>query len=187
MNTRRLYPLFLTLVIGLVALHARAAEPVGITAIDARSGIVTTVDATRSLTVQFKVLNAATLRTLRVGQVVSADIGPKKVSINHAEPCCAIVGVQNGAAGSQTGVVGSASMNAAGNNPLGSGGAPPRRITKDDYPSCGTCAGDCKVCSEWGQECRCTQVASGSSPGPEDDVWSCACTGPDPKTPGTRK
>jgi len=187
MNTRKSVHFVLAFLCGMAALQVRAAEPVGITAIDARSGIVTAVNGSRSLTVQFKVVNAATLRALKVGQVVSADIGPKKVSINHAEPCCGIVGVQNGAAGSQTGAVANASMNAPGNDPLGAGGGPPRRIGKDDYPSCNTCAGDCKVCAEWNQECRCTQVASGSSPGPEDDVWSCSCTGPEPRMPGTRK
>jgi len=168
---------------GLAGLQARAAEPVGITGIDARTGIVTAVNGARATTVQFKVVNAATLRGLKVGQVVSADLGAKKVSINYSEPCCNIVGVQNGAPGSQTGVVGNASMNAPGNNPLGGGGPPPRRIGKDDFPGCNTCAGDCKVCADWNQECRCTQVSSGSSPGTEDDVWSCMCTGPDPKMP----
>jgi hypothetical protein len=168
----------------IAAMQARAAEPVGVTAIDARTGVVTAVNGARSLTVQFKVANAVTVKALKVGQVVSADVGAKKVSINHQEPCCAIVGVKNGAAGSQTGAVGSAAMN-AGNDPLGSGGVP-RRMTKVDLPNCGTCAGDCKVCSDWNQECRCTLISSGSSPGSQDDVYSCHCTGPDPKMPGSK-
>ena len=165
----------------LAAAPAWAAEPVGITSIELRAGLVTAVDGARTRTIQFKVTDAALLRALRVGQIVLADLGAKNVRIQSATPCCAIVNVQTDAPGSQTGVVGNASMNAPG-DPFG-GSAPPRRVTKDDYPSCNTCVDACKVCAEWNQECRCTQIASGSSPGPEDDVWSCHCTGPNPKTP----
>ncbi|MGH8131123.1 MAG: hypothetical protein ACRES3_09755, partial [Steroidobacteraceae bacterium] len=45
---------------------AQAAEPVGITAIDARRGIVT-AGPVNARTIQFKVTNAAQLRTLKVG------------------------------------------------------------------------------------------------------------------------
>ena len=157
-----------------------AAEPVGITGIDARTGLVTAVNATRSRTIQFKA-EAALLKTLKAGQVVYADLGTKQVTIHSGAVCCAIVNMQTGANGSQTGVVGSASMNAPG-DPFG-GGGPPRKVSEKDFPNCSTCADACKVCAEWGQECRCTQIASGSSPGTEDDTWSCHCTGAAPRTP----
>ncbi len=168
---------------GLLACHpAMAAEPVGITAIDARSGVVTAVNGARSQTVQFKVTNASLLKSLSVGQVVSADLGAKNVAIHGGAVCCAIVNVQTGANGSQTGVVGSASSNAPGNS-LG-GGLPPVKVSSGkDFPNCSTCAAACKVCAEWGQECRCSVIATGSSPGSEDDTWSCHCTGAAPRSP----
>jgi hypothetical protein len=159
-----------------------AAEPVGITAIDVRSGVVTAVNGARSRTVQFKVANTALLKSLMVGQVVNADLGTKKVSINYSEPCCSIVNTQSGPDGSQTGAVGSASSNAPGNS-LG-GGLPPVKVSSGkDFPNCSTCAAACKVCAEWGQECRCSLIATGSSPGTEDDTWSCHCTGAAPRSP----
>jgi hypothetical protein len=42
-------------------------------------------------TFQFNVPNAALLKTLRIGQAVSADFGSGKVRVNSATPCCAII------------------------------------------------------------------------------------------------
>jgi hypothetical protein len=103
---------------------ANAAEPVGITAIDARAGVVTARDATGKLTLQFKVTDAALLKSLKVGQTVQADVGTQRVSIG-GPPCCAIVSVQTGA--QAPGATGSAMQNAGG-DPLGTGGMPPVRI-----------------------------------------------------------
>jgi Cu/Ag efflux protein CusF len=162
---------------------ANAAEPVGITAIDARAGVVTARDATGKLTLQFKVTDAALLKSLKVGQTVQADVGTQRVSIG-GPPCCAIVSVQTGA--QAPGATGSAMQNAGG-DPLGTGGMPPVRIgSGKDYPNCSTCGAACKACADRNMACNCTQVGTGSSPGPEDDTWSCSCSGPAPKLPGGR-
>lgn len=72
-----------------------AVEPCcNITAIDARSGIVTAREIGSKRTFQFEVKNAALLRSLKVGQPISADFGTRKVSINYAEPCCNITSIQ---------------------------------------------------------------------------------------------
>jgi hypothetical protein len=155
-------------VLGCLFAVANAAEPVGITAIDARAGIVTASDAAGKRTIQFKVTDAALLKSLKVGQTVAADLGAQKVSINYSEPCCNIVSVQ-------TGVTGNAMQNAGGGG-LGTSG-PPVRFGKD-YPNCSTCEGECKACAERNQACRCTEYSSGK--------WSCTCTGPEPKLPGER-
>lgn len=75
---------------------AAAAEPVNgiVTAIDARTGVVTARDAASRQIILFKVTNAALLKSLKVGQTVYADLGTQKVSLNKNEPCCAIVSVR---------------------------------------------------------------------------------------------
>jgi Cu/Ag efflux protein CusF len=170
----------------LAAAPATAAEPVGITAIDTRAGIVTARDATGRLTIRFTVKDAALLRSLKVGQTVQADVGTQQVTIHGGAVCCAIVSVQSAApAASQPGVTGQAMQNAGG-DPLGAG-APPRRIGKgQDYPNCSTCGEACKACADRNMACNCTQVGSGSSPGPEDDTWSCTCSGAEPRLPRGR-
>jgi Cu/Ag efflux protein CusF len=167
----------------LMAAPADAAEPVGITAIDARAGVVTARDATGKLTIQFKVTDAALLKSLKVGQKVQADVGAQKVSVGDSEPCCNILSMQSGA--QPPDVTGQAMQNAGG-DPLG-GGGPPVRIGKgSDYPNCSTCGAACKACADRNMACNCTQVGSGSNPGPEDDTWSCTCSGAAPKLPGER-
>lgn len=162
---------------------ANAAEPVGITAIDARAGVVTARDAAGKITIRFKVTDAALLKSLKVGQKVQADIGTQRVSVDGIAPCCAILAMQAGA--QPPGATGSAMQNAGG-DPLGTGG-PPVRIGKGaDYPNCSTCGAACKACADRNMACNCTQIGSGSSPGPEDDTWSCSCSGPAPKLPGER-
>jgi hypothetical protein len=152
---------------------ANAAEPVGITAIDARAGIVTARDAAGKRTIQFKVTDAALLKSLKVGQTVAADLGTQKVSINYSEPCCAIVSVQSGP---QPGVTGNAMQNAGGGQ-LGTSG-PPVRYGKD-YKGCTTCEAACKACADRNQGCMCSEYNTGQ--------WSCACTGAEPKLPGERR
>jgi hypothetical protein len=152
---------------------ANAAEPVGITAIDARAGIVTAQDAAGKRTIQFKVTDAALLKSLKIGQTVQADLGTQKVTIHYGEPCCGIVSMQSG---SQTGVTGNAMQNAGG-GPLGTGG-PPVKYGKE-YKGCTICEGECKACAERNQGCMCSEYNVGK--------WSCACTGAEPKLPGERR
>ena len=72
-----------------------AAEPCcSITAIDARSGIVTAREIGSKRTFQFSVKNAALLRSLKVGQPISADFRTQKVSVDNLEPCCNLTSVQ---------------------------------------------------------------------------------------------
>jgi hypothetical protein len=164
---------FILVLYVLLAASADAAEPVGITAIDARAGIVTARDAAGKRTIQFKVTDTALLKSLRVGQTIQADIGTQKVTINYGEPCCSIVSVQNG---SQTGVTGNTMQNAGG-GPLGTGG-PPVRYGKD-YKGCTTCEAACKACADRNQGCLCSEYNTGQ--------WSCACTGAEPKLPGEKR
>lgn len=73
---------------------ATAAEPCcAIAAIDARTGTVTAVDSASRGSLQFKA-PASLLRSLRVGQKVHVDYGTKKVSLDGAAPCCAIISVK---------------------------------------------------------------------------------------------
>ena len=82
--------------IALVALLATAgrahavAPCCGVTAIDARTGIVTAKDNASGQVFQFHVPQAASLRTLRVGSSVYADFATKKVSLKPSDPCCSI-------------------------------------------------------------------------------------------------
>jgi hypothetical protein len=69
---------------------ANAAEPVSITAINARTGIVTARDGKTKSTVSFAVVDAALLRSLKIGQTVYADYATQKISVDNAAPCCAI-------------------------------------------------------------------------------------------------
>ena len=72
-----------------------AGEPCcAITAIDARTGIVTAREIGSKRTFQFQVKNAALLRSLKVGQPISADFRTQKVSVDNAAPCCGITSVQ---------------------------------------------------------------------------------------------
>ena len=61
-----------------------------ITAINAAKGIATARDKAGK-TFQFKVTDAALLKSMRIGQAVFADFKTGKVRIHGAEPCCAIV------------------------------------------------------------------------------------------------
>ena len=72
----------------------RAAEPVSITAIDAKSGMVSAREIATKRTFQFKVTDATLLKSLKVGQVVQADFKTQKVSVDNLEPCCNITSVK---------------------------------------------------------------------------------------------
>jgi hypothetical protein len=73
--------------------NANAATPCcGITAIDARTGIVTARDTVSQRTFQFKVPDARLLRTLRVGQKIFADFTARTVTLAaNQRPCCSII------------------------------------------------------------------------------------------------
>ena len=74
---------------------AAAAEPCcSITAIDARTGIVSARNHANGRVIRFRVADAALLRSVKVGQSVYADSGTQKVSLDGAAPCCAILNVR---------------------------------------------------------------------------------------------
>jgi uncharacterized protein YdeI (BOF family) len=62
-----------------------AAEPVSITAIDARSGLVTLRDSTTGQVTQVKVNTLAALKNLKVGQQVTLE-GNVTLRVHGAEP-----------------------------------------------------------------------------------------------------
>lgn len=91
-------PAFVLLVYGLsgVASAIAAAPCCSITSIDLRSGTVTARELTGKRTFQFKVADAALLKSLKVGQSLFADTAFRKVSLrNDAAPCCAIINVRS--------------------------------------------------------------------------------------------
>lgn len=63
-----------------------------IMAVDAATGIVTATETATGRVFRFEVKDAALLKSLKLGQKVSADFGTSKVRIHGAEPCCSIVG-----------------------------------------------------------------------------------------------
>jgi hypothetical protein len=62
-----------------------------ITAIDSNTGVVTAKENASGKMFQFKVTDAALLRTLQAGQGIYANFGARKVSVNGAVPCCTIL------------------------------------------------------------------------------------------------
>ena len=62
----------------------------GIASIDAASGLVTARDRTTGRTFQFKPKDKAFLGTLKKGQSVYANHSTGQVSVDGAQPCCAI-------------------------------------------------------------------------------------------------
>jgi len=71
---------------------ANAATPCGITAIDARTGVITARDTASQRTFQFKVTDPALLRSLKVGQTVFADFTARTVTLAaNTRPCCSII------------------------------------------------------------------------------------------------
>jgi len=73
---------------------ADAGEPCcGITAIDAKTQIVTARETKTGRTFQFKVTDTKLLPSLKIGQAVHADFKTMKVSLDPdgVTPCCAVV------------------------------------------------------------------------------------------------
>ncbi len=99
---------FLVLAV-VLAPGARANDPNNgiITAIDARSGLVTARETATGRTFQFKVSSILLLRTLKVGQAVEADFGAKSVSITGVHTRFRILDVTPAGAGSRPGVTAS--------------------------------------------------------------------------------
>lgn len=92
-----------TLALAMIAMPAasHAGEPCcGITAIDAKTQMVSARDMKTRRTFQFRVADLAALRALRVGQAVHADFTTMKVSVkpDGIEPCCGIVNLSAPAA-----------------------------------------------------------------------------------------
>jgi Cu/Ag efflux protein CusF len=82
----------LFLAIAALSPRAEALDPCcTITAIDAKTSLVTAKDTATGQTFQFKVTDAAQLNSLKVGQGVYANFKTRQVSINGIGPCCAIV------------------------------------------------------------------------------------------------
>ena len=86
---------FLGIIFALVNLFATdvdaAAPCCGITAIDARNGLVTAKVNQTGQIFQFQVGNPVLLRSLKVGQEVYANLSIKQVSLDGKSFCCAIV------------------------------------------------------------------------------------------------
>jgi Cu/Ag efflux protein CusF len=68
-----------------------AAPCCGITGIDLSAGVVTARETATGKTFQFKVENAALLKSLKAGQGVYANFGTHQVSVDGITPCCGIV------------------------------------------------------------------------------------------------
>lgn len=176
--TRRMSVLFGLLLLGVaLAVVVPAAEPVGakITAINAKTGVVIAKTAT-GRTFQFKVGDAALLKSLKVGLKISGDLQAMTVTLPAARPGAQAVQVRIlkaepvGRPAEPLGQTGQAAQSTASQGRLGTGGRPP---TKLETPG-GDPAHE-KACKEAGGEWRCTVVSTGSKPGPEDDVVSCHC------------
>jgi hypothetical protein len=77
-------------------IDASAGEPCcGITAIDARSGVISARETATGRSFQFKLDDATLLDRIKVGQAVDVDFKTMKVTVRPAgsEPCCAITAV----------------------------------------------------------------------------------------------
>lgn len=161
-----------------LAQAALAAEPVGakITAINAKTGVVTANETATGRMLQFKVADAALLKSLKVGLKISGDLHAMTVTLPAARPGAKAVQVRIlkaepvGRPAEPVGQTGQAAQSTASQGRLGTGGRPP---TKLETPG-GDPAHE-KACKEAGGEWRCTVVSTGSKPGPEDDVVSCHC------------
>ncbi len=70
-----------------LAPEARAATPCcGITAMDVRTGLVTARETATGRAFQFQVKDASLLKSLRVGQNISADLKGMSVTLPAAKP-----------------------------------------------------------------------------------------------------
>jgi hypothetical protein len=84
-------------VFGVLAMNeASAAEPCcSVTAVDARSGVVTARQTATGRTIQFKLDDVSLAGSIKAGQIVEADFTTAKVTVRPAEgaPCCAIAAI----------------------------------------------------------------------------------------------
>jgi hypothetical protein len=103
----RISPVFavlsLCLVVGSPAAQAQVVKPVvkptvqnvdaccAITSIDGETGIVTARVTASRRALAFKVTDKVLLGSLRIGQVISADLKSRRVTVNGVSPCCEIV------------------------------------------------------------------------------------------------
>ncbi len=86
------------IVISLAPVSARAQTPTAccsITTVEAATGVVTGTITANGNVFQFKVTNARTLATLRVGQGVFANFRTRQVSLDGRTACCAITSGPN--------------------------------------------------------------------------------------------
>src|SRR5579884_3641394 len=90
-----------TVVLGCAPLLHAVAPCCAVTAIDARSGLVTAKENATSRAFTFKA-NATVLSGLHAGSPVYANFASKQVSINGVAPCCAIVSLSPAPVSSQT-------------------------------------------------------------------------------------
>ncbi len=82
------------LLVLIFATNARVQAPCcEITAIDARTGIVTARVKATSRTFQFAVKSPATLGSLKIGQGVHANLTTREVSLDGRAVCCRVVGI----------------------------------------------------------------------------------------------
>ena len=98
-----------------LAAVAPAAEPVGgakITAIDAKTGVVTAKETATGRAFQFQVKDASLLKSLRVGQNISADLKGMSVTLPASRPGAKAVQVRILKA-EPAGAMGSAAMGTA--------------------------------------------------------------------------
>jgi hypothetical protein len=83
--------LFALICFGMFAKDARAqAVPSTITAINVATGIVSAKVNSTGATIQFKVTNAKSLQSLRVGQAISANLTTNQVLLDGKTVCCSI-------------------------------------------------------------------------------------------------
>jgi hypothetical protein len=86
----------LVLPFGALAPDASAGEPCcNVTAIDARSSVVSAREMVTGRTIQFKLDDPTLVGSIKVGQVVEADFKTLKVTVRPSgvTPCCAISAV----------------------------------------------------------------------------------------------
>jgi Cu/Ag efflux protein CusF len=96
-NPRTMLALALALAIASWPGSAAAEEPCcNVTALDAKTGMVTAKEKATGRTFQFKVANQAALKGLKVGQAIHADFTSMKVSLraDGAEPVGAVLNLQ---------------------------------------------------------------------------------------------
>ncbi len=150
---------------------ARAIEPCcSITGIDARTGVVTAKEISTGRSFEFKVTDAALLKTLKVGQKITADLKAMTVTLPPARPGVKAVQLKIMKA-EPVGAASAMSRPRAAAGGIGRS-SPPVKVTPEDLRGDESQASACKAA---GGEWRCTVVSTGSSPGPEDDTVSCHC------------